>query len=84
MIRRQKGVLDSVVRIKDLRNAQEEAKQQQARASQEQRYNHAPSEYDDDGPGYHDKLDGAGGFAGADSKKRRGVGETKDPVGESG
>lgn len=70
MISRQTRVLDSMNRIKDVINAQQEALKQ--RLSQEQRYN-APSEYDDDGPGYHDKLDGAGGFAGADAKKRRGV-----------
>lgn len=70
MISRQTRVLDSMNRIKDVINAQQEALKQ--RISQEQRYN-APSEYDDDAPGYHDKLDGAGGFAGADAKKRRGV-----------
>lgn len=70
MISRQTRVLDSMNRIKDVINAQQEALKQ--RLSQEQRYN-APSEYDDDAPGYHDKLDGAGGFAGADAKKRRGV-----------
>lgn len=69
MISRQTRVLDSMNRIKDVINAQQEALKQ--RLSQEQRYN-APSEYDDDAPGYHDKLDGAGGFAGADAKKRRG------------
>lgn len=75
MINRQTRVLDSMNRIKDVINAQQEALKQ--RLSQEQRYN-APSEYDDDAPGYHDKLDGAGGFAGADAKKRRGVSKT-DP-----
>lgn len=59
-----------MIRIKDVINAQQEALKH--RLSQEQRYN-APSDYDDDAPGYHDKLDGAGGFAGADAKKRRGV-----------
>lgn len=73
MISRQTRVLDSMNRIKDVINAQQEALKQ--RLSQEQRY-HAPSEYDDDAPGYHDKLDGAGGFAGADAKKRRGVSKT--------
>ena len=62
-----------MVRIKDVINAQQQ--QQEAalkhQLSQEQRY--APSDYDDEAPGYHDKLDGAGGFAGADAKKRRGV-----------
>lgn len=66
-------MLDSMNRIKDVINAQQEALKQ--RLSQEQRYN-APAEYDDDAPGYHDKLDGAGGFAGADAKKRRGVSKT--------
>lgn len=70
MISHQTRVLDSMNRIKDMIKAQQEALKQ--RLSQEQRFN-APSEYDDDAPGYHDKLDGAGGFAGADAKKRRGV-----------
>lgn len=76
MISRQTRVLDSMNRIKDVINAQQEALKQ--RLSQEQRYN-APSEYDDDAPGYHDKLDGAGGFAGADAKKRRGVSKHPPP-----
>lgn len=47
------------------------------RLNQEQRYN-ASSEYEDEIIGPYDKLEGSGGFAGADAKKRRGVSNTKE------
>lgn len=52
-------------------------KQQQALAEQrnydQQNYKAAPSEADDnESTSYIDKLEGSGGFAGADAKKRRG------------
>ena len=52
-------------------------KQQQALAEQrnydQQNYKAAPSEVDDnESSSYIDKLEGSGGFAGADAKKRRG------------
>ena len=54
MIIRQTRVLDSMNRIKDVINAQQEALKQ--RLSQEQRF-HAPSEYDDDAPGYQSSTE---------------------------
>lgn len=71
MIRRQKGVVESLQRIQEVIQAQQIAALEQQQ-TQEQRF-HAPSEYDEEGPGYHEKLDGGGGFAGPDAKKRRGV-----------
>ena len=35
--------------------------------------NKESSDYGDDGNGYSEKGEGAGGFAGSDAKKRRGV-----------
>ena len=50
--------------------------QQHALAEQRNRdeANKEPSEYGEEGATNQDKLEGGGGFAGADSKKRRGVG----------
>lgn len=66
----QKRVLESMQRIKDVI-----IEQQQALAEQRNYENsYKPSaEPDDDGASYHDKLEGGGGFAGAEAKKRRGV-----------
>lgn len=75
MIRRQTEVLDCMNRIKDVINAQQQEAMKQ-RLSQEQRYN-ASSEYEDEIIGPYDKLEGSGGFAGADAKKRRGVSNLK-------
>lgn len=71
MIRRQTEVLDCMHRIKDVINAQQQEAMKQ-RQSQEQRYT-VSSEYEDEIIGPYDKLEGSGGFAGADAKKRRGV-----------
>lgn len=71
MIRRQTEVLDCMNRIKDVINAQQQEAIKQ-RLSQEQRYN-TTSEFEDEIIGPYDKLEGSGGFAGADAKKRRGV-----------
>ena len=72
MIRQQSKVLDAMSRIRDVI-----CKQQQALAEQrnydQQNYKAAPSEADDnESNSYIDKLEGSGGFAGADAKKRRG------------
>lgn len=76
MIRRQTEVLDCMNRIKDVINAQQQEAMKQ-RLNQEQRYN-ASSEYEDEIIGPYDKLEGGGGFAGAEAKKRRGVSNTKE------
>lgn len=71
MINRQSRVLDSVKRIREViiaKTAADAAEQQ----SQERR-SKASLEYDDDSGSFQDKLDGSGGFAGSDPKKRRGV-----------
>lgn len=76
MIRRQTEVLDCMNRIKDVINAQQQEAMKQ-RMNQEQRYN-VSSEYEDEIIGPYDKLEGSGGFAGADAKKRRGVSNTTE------
>ncbi|KAL8742347.1 MAG: hypothetical protein Q9190_005158, partial [Brigantiaea leucoxantha] len=68
MIGHQNRVLDSMQRIKEVIVAQQHALAEQR--SYEQTFK-PPNDLDDDGLGY-DKLDGTGGFAGADPKKRRG------------
>lgn len=75
MIRRQTEVLDCMNRIKDVINAQQQEAMKQ-RLNQEQRIN-ASAEYEDEIIGPYDKLEGAGGFAGAEAKKRRGVSNIK-------
>lgn len=70
MIGYQTRVLESMHRIKDVIIAQQHALAEQR--NYEQTYKHSGSN-EDDGIGFHDKLEGAGGFAGADPKKRRGV-----------
>lgn len=72
MMSYQKRVLDSMQSIKEVIIAQ-----QQALADQ-RCYEHSykpASEADEDGASFHEKLEGSGGFAGADAKKRRGVRE---------
>lgn len=71
MITRQTRVLDSMTRIREVLVAQKIALAEQQ--NQERRYKATPSEFDDDSASYQDKMEGAGGFAGPDSKKRRGV-----------
>ena len=70
MIARQTRVLDSVNRIREVIIAKTLADAEQQ--SQERR-NKAALEYDDDSGSFQDKMDGSGGFAGSDPKKRRGV-----------
>ena len=69
MIGYQKKVLDSMHRIKEVIIAQQHALAEQRNY---EKYK-PPSEADEDGASFLDKVEGAGGFAGADSKKRRGV-----------
>lgn len=68
----QQRVLDSMQSIKEVIIAQQQA------LAEQRTYEHtykAASEADEDGANFHEKLEGAGGFAGADAKKRRGVRE---------
>lgn len=66
----QKRVLDSMQRVKEVIHAQQQALAEQR--SYENSYKPS-AEPDDDGSSYHEKLEGGGGFAGAEAKKRRGV-----------
>ena len=71
LLRQQTGVLDAITRIREgIITRQHQALAEQR--SQDQAYK-GSSEFGDDGSAYQDKLDGSGGFAGADAKKRRGV-----------
>ncbi|KAL8660278.1 MAG: hypothetical protein Q9202_006713 [Teloschistes flavicans] len=66
----QKRVLDSMQSIKEIIIAQQHALAEQRNYE----INRKPSsEADEDGASFSDKLEGSGGFAGADTKKRRGV-----------
>ncbi|KAL8734628.1 MAG: hypothetical protein Q9181_003128 [Wetmoreana brouardii] len=69
MMNYQKRVLDSMQRIKEVIIAQQHALAEQR--NYEHRYKPS-SEADDDGVSLHDKIEGSGGFAGPDTKKRRG------------
>lgn len=72
MIRQQTKVLDAMSRIRDVICKQQQALVEQRNYDQ-QNYKSAPSEADDnESNSYMDKLEGSGGFAGADAKKRRG------------
>ena len=72
MIRQQGKVLDAMTRIRDVICKQQQALVEQ-RNYEQQNYKAAPSEADDnESTSYIDKLEGSGGFAGADAKKRRG------------
>ncbi|KAL8841519.1 MAG: hypothetical protein Q9170_000902 [Blastenia crenularia] len=64
-----KRVLESMQRIKEVIIAQQQALAEQRNY---EKYK-PPSEADDDGASFQDKVEGSGGFAGADAKKRRGV-----------
>lgn len=70
MIARQTRVLDSVNRIREVIIAKTLADAEQ---QNQERRNKASLEYDDDSSSFQDKMDGTGGFAGSDPKKRRGV-----------
>lgn len=71
MIRQQAKVMDAMARIRDVICKQQQALIEQRQYDQ-QNYKPAASEADDDANAFMDKLEGAGGFAGSDSKKRRG------------
>ena len=70
MIRQQAKVMDSMARIRDVIFRQQQALVEQRRYDQ-QNFKPPASEADDEGSSF-DKLEGSGGFAGSDSKKRRG------------
>ena len=69
MIRQQKQVLDAMASIREVICKQQQALVEQRRYDQ-QNFKPPASEADDDAN--YDKLEGSGGFAGSDSKKRRG------------
>lgn len=72
IIRQQTKVLDAMSRIRDVICKQQQALVEQRNYDQ-QNFKAAPSEADDiESNSYIDKLEGSGGFAGADAKKRRG------------
>ncbi|KAL8924046.1 MAG: hypothetical protein Q9172_002875 [Xanthocarpia lactea] len=69
MMSYQKRVLESMQSIKEVIIAQQQALVEQRNYE----HNYKPaSEADEDGALFHEKLEGGGGFAGADPKKRRG------------
>ena len=71
MMRQQQRVLDSMARIRDLIQRQQQALAEQ-RVYDAQTYKATPSEADEDSQNFMDKMEGSGGFAGAEAKKRRG------------
>ncbi|KAL9630521.1 MAG: hypothetical protein Q9164_006372, partial [Protoblastenia rupestris] len=71
MIRQQTRVLESMSRIKNVIVKQQQALVEQRNYDQ-QNYKNATSEAEEENHLYADKSEGAGGFAGADAKKRRG------------
>ena len=70
LIKQQHKVLDAMTRIRDVIINQQHALAEQRTRDEA---NKDPSEYGEDGALGQDKSEGGGGFAGADSKKRRGV-----------
>ena len=70
-MRHQQRVLDSMTRIRDLIQRQQQALAEQ-RIYDSQNFKAAPSETDEDPQNFMDKMEGGGGFAGAEAKKRRG------------
>lgn len=71
MIRQQSKVMDALNRIKDVICKQQQALLEQTTYDQ-QNYKPPASEADDESNSYVDKLEGSGGFAGSEAKKRRG------------
>ncbi len=71
MIHEQEKVMAALARMRDVIYKQQQALADQRNFDQ-QHYKAAPSEPDDDATSYMDKAEGSGGFAGSDSKKRRG------------
>ncbi|KAL9124363.1 MAG: hypothetical protein Q9217_006302, partial [Psora testacea] len=72
MIRQQTRVLDSVSRIRDVIHKQQQQALAEQRNHDQQNHKTAASEAEEETHSYADKLEGAGGFAGPDAKKRRG------------
>ncbi|KAL8949972.1 MAG: hypothetical protein Q9222_003966 [Ikaeria aurantiellina] len=70
MINYQKRVLDSMHSIKEVIIAQQHALAEQR--NYENNYK-VSNKIEDDGASFHEKMEGSGGFAGAEAKKRRGV-----------
>lgn len=66
----QTRVIDAMSRVRDVLVAQNLA---QAEQQSQDRRNKASADYDEDPASFQDKMEGSGGFAGPDSKKRRGV-----------
>ena len=71
MIRQQTGVLESMSRIRDVIYKQQQALAEQKRYDQ-QNFKPSPDGLDSDSHHFANQGEGAGGFAGADAKKRRG------------
>ena len=71
MILEQEKTLQAMTRIREVIFKQHQALQEQKLYDQ-RNFKTPISEADDDANSYMDKLDGQGGFAGADAKKRRG------------
>ena len=69
MIRQQQKVLDSMTRIRSVIFNQQQALAEKNRYDP-QHFKSAMSEPDDE-PSFMDKMEGVGGFAGPDAKKRR-------------
>lgn len=78
MMRHQHRVLESMARIRDVIINQQHALAEQRTRDEA---NKESSEYGEDTNGGQDKLEGGGGFAGADAKKRRGVSLSALPFG---
>ena len=65
-------MLDSFARIRDVIYKQQQALVEQRNYDERNNYKPPISEADDDASYAMDKLEGSGGFAGSDPKKRRG------------
>lgn len=73
MIQHQTRVLDSMANIRDVIIKQKQALAEQRKDDLRQSMKQPPpSEPEEDHSSYMDKIEGGGGFAGADPKKRRG------------
>ena len=70
MMRQQHRVLDSLTRIRDVIVNQQHALAEQRNRDEASK---ASSEFGEEGNTSQEKPEGGGGFAGSDSKKRRGV-----------
>lgn len=68
LVRQSNRVTEALIRIRDVVNQQNAMAAEQA-----QNRAYKPDHYDDESNLYGDDFKGAGGFAGAEAKKRRGV-----------